>query len=483
MKRNFNRTKIIATVGPASQSEVKLKRLIKAGVDVVRINFSHGSYHEYAEVIKTVAKLNEELGLNVGIMADLQGPKIRIGEIKDGVIVLREKQEIMLTTKPCIGDIKCLYINYEKFPRDVSPGERILLDDGKLELKVIYTNKKDKVKAKVIYGGKLSSNKGVNLPNTGISMPCLTDKDLKDLQFALKHDVNWIALSFVRSAGDIKELKKIIAKRKKASRVIAKIEKPQALRDIDNIIEETDAVMIARGDLGVEVPIEQIPGIQKTLIKKSIRASKPVIIATQVMENMINHPTPTRAEITDVANTVYDGADALMLSGETSVGKYPVKVIETISKVIDSIEDNEEIYMDVEGKNKWNNYPDPKSKSFIADAVCYNAATLSVKVQARAMICMTMSGYTAFKTTSYRARTKTFVFTENRFLLNTLSLVWGARGLFYNKFISTDGTIRDVINILKKEGYLRKGDVAINTASMPLGEKGTTNMLKVSVVE
>jgi len=456
MKRNFNRTKIVATVGPASRSRADLEKLVRAGADLFRINFSHGSHEEYAKVIEYINEINVKLNTNVGILGDLQGPKIRIGEIEGSHVILKDGSEVTISTKEHIGSKDSIFITYKQFPKDVKAKDSILLDDGKIELEVIRTNKKDMVKAKVIYGGALSSRKGVNLPNTRISLPCLTEKDKNDLKFALKHELNWIALSFVRSAKDIKELRKIIDKSKKQCKIVAKIEKPQALEDIGNILEETDAIMIARGDLGVEVPMEDLPGIQKELVEKCIKASKPVIIATQVMENMIGNPSPTRAEVTDVANAVYDGADAVMLSGETSIGRFPIKVIETISKIIDKVEDDENIYLSYEGRNKWDNLPVEDSKTFLSDAICYNAAALSVKVQARAIIGMTKSGYTAFKTSSYRPRAKIFIFTENRFLLNILSLVWGAKGVYYNKFVSTDQTIKDVKNILKKEGYLKK---------------------------
>lgn len=483
MKLIFNRTKIIATLGPASSSRKILLELIKAGVDVFRINFSHGSYEEYAKLIKTIEEINDKYKINTGIMADLQGPKIRIGEIGNGNITLNEGDEITITTAHCVGNKEKIWINYDRFPKDVKKGEIILLDDGKMSLEIINSDKKEKVRTRVIYGGILSSRKGVNLPNTLVSLPCLTDKDLKDLDFAVKNNINWIALSFVRSATDVEQLKKIIIKNKSEAKVIAKIEKPIAVSNIDSIIEVSDAIMVARGDLGVEIPLEEVPSVQKNIVQKCVRASKPVIVATQIMEHMIDHPNPTRAEATDVANVVYEGADALMLSNETSIGKYPVKVVETIEKILDCVEKDESNYLNYEGKNKWGNLPDPHSSTFMSDVICYDACAISVKLNARAIIGMTVSGYTAFKISSFKPRTKIFIFSSNRFLLNTLSLVWGVRAFYYDKEISTDNTFFDVQKILKQKGYLRKGDIVVNTASMPLKARLTTNMLKVSKIK
>lgn len=472
----YNKTKIIATVGPASSSEKILEKMIRGGVDVFRINFSHGSYDDMKKIISSIRKLNKKLNTNIGILADLQGPKIRIGKVKNSRIELKEGKTISIVTKECMGDEARLCINYTHFPSDVSAGEQIRINDGKFLLEVISTNKKDLVKAKIIYGGMLSSNKGVNLPDTKISLPCLTEKDSKDLNFALEHEVEWIGLSFVRSVTDVVDLKKKIKEKHKHARVIAKIEKSEALKEIDNIIDLADGIMVARGDLGVELPMEQVPLIQKMLVEKCIKASRPVIIATQMMESMIENFSPTRAEVNDVANAVLDGADAVMLSGETSVGKFPVKVIETMQKIISRVEQEEIIYFR-------EHPPVLQTQTFISDSICYNASVMARQAKVSAIVTMTNSGYTAFRISSHRPRANIFVFTDNHVLLTTLSLVWGVRRFYYNKYESTDKTMEDLKNFLKKEGLVKTDDLLINTASMPLIEKGRTNMLRLSHVE
>jgi pyruvate kinase len=472
----FNRTKIVATIGPASSSKQALKDLIMAGVDVCRINFSHGSYEDHLQVIKNIKEINKELWVHTAILADLQGPKLRIGVVENDRAELINGNEIIITTEKMIGNAEKVYITYPQFPQDVRPGEIVLLDDGKLTLRVIETDGKKEVRCHIVHGGILSSKKGVNLPNTKVSLPCLTEKDLADLDFALENNVEWIGLSFVRSASDIIELKNIISLNNKSTRVVAKIEKPEALDDIDNIIRETDAVMVARGDLGVEVPMESVPLAQKMMVRKCLKAAKPIIIATQMMETMITNPTPTRAEVNDVANSVMDGADAIMLSGETSVGKFPVKVIETVSKIITNIETHGGIFnSEIE--------PDFNMNRFTTDSICHSACHLAENINARAIITMTHSGYTAMKISSYRPKSSIFVFTSNHSLLNTLSLIWGVRGFFYDKYISTDHTIADIKYILRREGFLKQGDYFINIASMPITEKGKTNMMKLSYVE
>ena len=477
MKKIQSKTKVVATLGPASSSKEILLDLILAGVDVCRINFSHGSYDDYAKVISTIREINEENGYNVAILADLQGPKLRIGQVEDNAIHLAEGNEVLITTKECIGTPERLYINYTQFPLDVEPDETILIDDGKIVLTAKTSNKKDEVLATVLHGGNLSSKKGVNLPNTRISLPSLTEKDLSDLDFALKHDVEWIGLSFVRKVSDIIELKEIINRQGKSTRVVAKIEKPEAVNDIDNIIEEADAIMVARGDLGVEVPMENVPLIQKMLVEKARLAHKPVIIATQMMESMITNYNATRAEVNDVANSVMDGADAVMLSGETSVGKYPVRVIQIVQRILSKVEDFEGIY------HKSIQYSKEKRTRMITDAICYNAVNMADQTEAAAIVAMTHSGYTAFHISSFRPKSAIYIFTGNRSLLNTLSLVWGVKGFFYDKMISTDHTISDIKNLLKNEGYVKTDDLIINVASIPMHEMGKSNMLKLSFVE
>ncbi len=470
------KTKIVATIGPATASKKNLEAIIREGVNVIRINFSHGHYKDHEEVIKRVRQINKEQQIHTALLADLQGPKIRIGEIEGGSVEVNEGDLITFTNQELIGNAKQAYISYKQFPRDVQVDEYLLIDDGKLSLKIIKTDKKSSVTAKFLNGGKLSSNKGVNLPNTKISMPSLTEKDTNDLAFALKHNIEWIGLSFVRSAKDIVELKQLIKKEGKLSQVIAKIEKPEAIEDIDNIIEETDAIMVARGDLGVEVPMEQVPLLQKEIVKKCLRAAKPVIIATQMMESMITSISPTRAEVNDVANAVLDGADALMLSAETSVGKYPIRVIQAMTKIIEQIEESKLIY-------HHEFPPELNEERFISDSVCYNACRLSHRVNSKAIVTMTHSGYTASKISSFRPRAGIFAFTGNHSLLNKLSLVWGVQGFYYDKFVSTDHTISDIKFLLKKEGIVVEKDLIINIASMPINEKGQSNMLKLSYVE
>ncbi len=468
------KTKIVATLGPASNSHKVLKQMFKEGVNVCRLNFSHGSHEDHLKNIHLIRKLNEETGLNVAILGDLQGPKIRTHIMEDGVL-LKKGDELVIVTDEIIGTKEKFSINYKRLPKDVKAGETILLDDGKIIMEVLSTDGKE-VKVKVVNGGILSSKKGVNLPNTKISMPSMTDKDKADIEFALDHNVDWIALSFVRSARDLIELKHIIAKRKVKTKIIAKIEKPEALNDIDDIIAETDALMVARGDLGVEVPYQNVPLIQKMLINKCRLNAKPVIVATQMMESMIENMTPSRAEVNDVANAVLDGADAVMLSGETSVGKHPIEVIKTMTKIVTEMETSESIYNKEE-------FPEKNQDRFITDSICFNAVRLAQRTETNAIITMSYSGYTAFKIASQRPTAPVFVFTSNREILTQLNLIWGVQAFFYDKTVSTDHTIFDIKYIMKKKSYLKKGDLVINIASIPLEESGRSNMLKLSYVD
>lgn len=472
----MKRTKIVATIGPASAPKAVLKEMISEGVDVVRLNFSHGAYEVHEEVIRNVRAIDAEMGSNTAILADLQGPKLRIGMVKDNGVELVKGATIVITTKELEGTAQRVSTNYVSFPADVQPGEAVLLDDGKLHLEVVRTNGIDEVECVVKHGGILSSRKGVNLPNTKISLPCLTEKDLADLDFALEHNVDWIGLSFVRSARDIIELKNIIKDREKHSRVVAKIEKPEAIDDIDEIVQETDALMVARGDLGVEIPMERVPLVQKMLIDKCIHNSKPVIVATQMMESMITSFTPTRAEVNDVANAVLDGADAVMLSGETSVGKFPVEVIRNMARIIREVEIHDHIYYHEEAPAESN------EDRYISDSICYNACRLAKRVDARAIVTMTFSGYTGFKVSSQRPRATTFVFTGNRKILTQMNLVWGVKAFYYDKMVSTDHTIADIKYILKKMGHIKEGDLIINIASIPISEQGMSNMVKLTKV-
>ncbi|MGN7203680.1 pyruvate kinase [Pedobacter sp. SAFR-022] len=476
MKPFHSRTKIVATLGPASAKPEVLFSMFNAGLDVCRLNFSHGSQAVHQEVLDTIRSLNEKYDYNVGILADLQGPKIRIGMVQDGGIHLVNGNRTTITTKECIGNEERIYITYETFPQDVKAGEIILLDDGKLQLRVVETNLQDEVVCEVVHGGILTSRKGVNLPNTKVSIPSLTVEDRKNLDFVLENNVEWIGLSFVRTADDIHELKEIIASRGKTAKVVAKIEKPEAIANIDAIIAASDAVMVARGDLGVEMPMEEVPLLQKMIVNKCRAASKPVIVATQMLESMITTPRPTRAEVNDVANSVLDGADAVMLSGETSVGEFPLIVIETMQKIIQNIEQNNyPFYAD--------KYLKSSAETFLSDAVCDSAVFLAKQTKAVGIVSMTLSGYTAYEISSHRPDALIYIFTSNRSLLNSLSLVWGVQGFYYDKFESTDDTIIDVNQFLKDKKLIKKGDVIINTAAIPMERKGKTNMVKITTID
>lgn len=476
VRTHFNKTKIVATVGPASSSRDILRQLVLAGVDVFRLNFSHGSYDEHQKVINHIRDINEELQINTAMLVDLQGPKLRIGVIKGGEIFLEDGKELTITTTPCEGTIDQVYITYPEFPKDVKAGEPVLIDDGKIKLEVISTNREDKVLTRVIHGGTLTSKKGVNLPHTNVSLPCLTEKDLLDLDFALLNEVDWIGLSFVRSVTDIVELKDKIKLKKKQPKVIAKIEKPEAMDEIDNIIDMADGIMVARGDLGVEMPLEQVTLTQKLLVKKCLAASKPIIIATQMMESMINNFSPTRAEVSDVTNSVLDGADALMLSGETSVGKFPVQVISQMTKIIATVEATSYQY------DRDSIPPSNPELKFIYNSIFYNACKMSAQANAKGIITMTHSGYSAFRIASQRPKASIFVFTDNKNLLNAMSLVWGVRTFYYDKYESTDQSIADTIELLKEQGFLMKDEVVINIASVPIYSRGKANMIKLGIV-
>lgn len=475
MKKTNRKTKIVATIGPVTSSREQLVALHQAGVNAFRLNFSHSTHEAHLAIIEATQSINEELNSNISLIADLQGPKLRIGTLENGVVVLEEGDFIKVTSEEVIGTKELIHVTYPSLAKDVKPGEQILIDDGKICLEVVETDHDKTVTCTVIEGGVLSSKKGFNLPNTRTSVTSLTEKDRNDLDFILEQPVNWIALSFVRTAKEILELKEIIHQRKSQARVIAKIEKPEAVKNIDSIIRAADAVMIARGDLGVEVPMEEMALVQKLIIQKCIAHARPVIIATQVMESMLEMSRPTRAEITDVANGVFDGADCIMLSGETSVGKYPIKVVETIDRIIRRTEQESRIY------NK-ELLPNRESPTFLSDAICYNACRIANDVNASCICAMTYSGYTGFMLASYRPKADVYVFTSNKFLLNTMSIVWGTSSYYYDRFVSTDESIDDVIRFLKQEHMVDMGDVVINTGSMPIHGRGRTNMIKLTLV-
>ncbi len=471
------RTKIVATLGPATSEKSVLKDMLEAGVNVFRVNFSHADYEDVTERIKMIRELNAEFGYAAAILADLQGPKLRVGKMKEEVVVNPGDKIVFATGKEFKGTASRVYMNYEQFPRDVKPGERILLDDGKLMFEIVSTNKKNEVVAKVIQGGPLKSKKGVNLPNTKISLPALTEKDIKDAIFACSLEVDWFALSFVRNAEDLMELQELIKKHSDHKiPIIAKIEKPEGVENIDKIVAYCDGLMVARGDLGVEIPAQEVPLIQKQLVLIAKKARIPVIIATQMMETMITSLTPTRAEVNDVANSVMDGADAVMLSGETSVGNYPVQVIEKMTQIIKSVENSPLIKVP-------HDPPHVKTNRYITKAVCFHAAIMANEIKAKAICTLTNSGYTAFQISAWRPEANILVFTSNHRILSQLSLLWGVKAFFYDKFASTDETIEDINKIAQDNGYAEKGDFMINLASMPIANRGMVNTLRISEIK
>lgn len=472
--KHSQKTKIVATIGPASSSKEALLMLVKEGVDVFRLNFSHGTHEDHLKVINNLTEIIETYDIPVGILADLQGPKLRVGEIEGGSLELLKGDVLTFVPEPCLGNRERIYMSYESFAQDVNVGERVLVDDGKLVLEVIEI-KGQKVKLEVKHGTSISSKKGVNLPETKVTLPSLTEKDLKDLEFILTQPVNWIALSFVRHVKDILELKAIIEERSHYAKVIAKIEKPEAVKHLKAIVNATDAVMVARGDLGVEVPMEKLPAIQKDIIKRCLQKAKPVIVATQMMESMIENPSPTRAEITDVANAVLDGADAVMLSGETSVGAHPDLVVKAMNKIIHEAENHYELI----GKRP---KPNKTSVTYYSDTICLTAAKIAEDIKAKAILGITVAGYTAFRVSSYRPKTSIYIFSSVRPMLGTMNLVWGVRAFYYDKFSSTDETIEDLCKILQDKKLLKDGDVIINTMSMPLNKRFRTNTLKITIV-
>lgn len=473
-KNSYNKTKIVATVGPASNNKEMLLALAREGVDVFRLNFSHGSHDDHQKVVNFVREINKEYGFQIALLQDLQGPKIRVNEVEDGTIINRGEQ-IIITTNQLKGTASIVSTSYEGLPKDVKSGDMVLIDDGKIELKVKEV-KGVEVVCEVIYGGPLKSRKGINLPFTKVSAPSLTEKDVIDLEFGLKNNVEWVALSFVRKPKDIEFIRSIIDSRKSTTKIVAKIEKPEALENIDAIIQATDAVMVARGDLGVEILMEEVPMVQKMLVEKCNKYSKPVIVATQMMESMIENPRPTRAETNDVANAIIDGADAVMLSAETAAGKYPLEVIRSMVRTINSVERQAPIFFRFKDV-------DAHAPFFINDSVILAACKLAKDVGAKAIVSLTNSGYAAFKSSSHRPNCNIFVFTGNRSILNTMNLVWATRSYYYEKNESTDATIADVADMLKRDGHVKTGDIFISLASMPIQERSRTNMLKVNIVK
>src|SRR6056300_1723584 len=472
----IKKTKIVATLGPASASDEIIEKMILAGVNVFRINFSHADYKDVSDRIKMIRRVDKKLNVNTAILGDLQGPKLRVGKIEEGAFVNPGDKVLFSTDTPFEGNAQKAYMNYQNFPKDVSQGERILLDDGKLIFEVTSTNKKNEVEAVVIQGGAFKSNKGVNLPNTKISLPALTEKDIKDAKFIFTEDIDWIALSFVRFSQDLIDLQDLMKKHcDRRIPIISKIEKPEAIENIDKILAYSDGLMVARGDLGVEIPAQEVPLIQKRLVLLAKKARIPIIIATQMMETMIDSLTPTRAEVNDVANSVMDGADAVMLSGETSVGKYPVEVIEKMSSILRAVEHSELIQVPLTP-------PVNLSRRYVTKSVCYHAAIMANEMKTTAIATLTNSGYTAYQISAWRPSAHILVFTSNKRILTQLNLLWGVKAFYYDSVVSTDQTIADLNEIARKAGYVTQGDTIINLASMPLKEKGMVNTLRVSTI-
>ncbi|NDC78782.1 MAG: pyruvate kinase [Chitinophagia bacterium] len=473
-----HRTKIVATVGPACDTYDKLLALVRAGVNVFRLNFSHGSHEDKARIIEHIRRINATEPVNIAILGDLQGPKLRVGEIEGNALEVKAGDILTFTNEKVVGTLEKIYVSYPNLAGDVKLGNTIMIDDGKIEVVVVDITREGDVKVQVRMGGILSSKKGINLPDTKISLPALTEKDLADLEFIVAQKLEWVALSFVRSVKDIVIIKSKLQERNSKTKVIAKIEKPEALTNIREIILESDGIMIARGDLGVELPVEQVPLIQKQIIRKCLHRAKPVIVATQMMESMMERTKPNRSESTDVANAVLEGADAVMLSGETATGNHPALVVETMKKIILEVERNEYRFNREEDLK-----PLPHSPTFLSDAVCYNACKLAEDTEAEALIGMTQSGYTAFMLSSYRPKSILYIFTKERTLVNQLSLSWGVRAFFYEEEESIDDIVADQLTILKHRGFLKTGDVVVNTGSIPVELHLPTNMIKVTKVD
>jgi len=472
----FKKTKIIATLGPASSSKEMIKKLIKSGVDVLRVNFSHATHDEVERIVDDVNDLRKELGSNVTLLGDLQGPKIRIGELENDIELKKNQSLSICSNLSESNGIDKIFISYPSFAKDVKPGENILVDDGKLIFKVISTNKKDTVDIKVVQEGVLKPRKGVNLPNTKISQPALTEKDIDDAKFAIKKSFDWIALSFVRSKKDVLQLRELIeSKCDYHIPIISKIEKPQAIEKIDSIIKVSNGIMVARGDLGIEIPAEEVPLNQKKIVAKCKKRGIPVVIATQMMESMIDSLTPSRAEVNDVANSVMDGADAIMLSGETSMGKYPCEVVKKIGDIIHGVEDSPLIKIPVD-------LPEIKSDRLITKSICKNAATIANEIGASAICTLTNSGYTGWQISSWRPSALVIVFTSNKKILTQMNLLWGVKGVYYNNFESTDKTVEEVNSLALENKYIKKGDFVINLAAMPIYEKGQVNTLRITKI-
>ncbi len=477
MLSSARRTKIVCTLGPSSNTLEGIENLYRAGMNVVRINFSHGSHEDHAKTIGYVREIARKYEYSIPVLMDLQGPKIRVGQMKDGAQIIKEGSLVKLTSEEVIGDASLIPIDYPNLAEDATEGNQILIDDGLMELRIIKNSEKDLV-AKVVVGGLLKSRKGVNLPDVDISMSSITEKDKEDLEFGLEIGVDFVAMSFVRSARDVQDVISRIRAKGSNTALIAKIEKPEAVHVIDEIIEEADGIMVARGDLGIEIPSEQVPLVQKKIIERCRMAGKPVITATQMLDSMIVNPRATRAESSDVANAVMDGTDAVMLSGETAAGKYPVEAVKTMSKIIKSIEDNSSaIYYSLKYRK-----PDWKEKQVI-ESLAYSCVTIADNVDAKAISTITHSGNTARRIAKFRPKVPIIAFTESRTVRRQLNLVWGVQSVRLDEIFDTDLSVKMMEDYLVKDGLVNKGDRIIIATGMPLAKRGRTNMIKVSTIE
>jgi pyruvate kinase len=468
------RTKIICTIGPASSTPTILEQLIRTGMNVARLNFSHGTQAEHEKAIKNLRRLTDLLERPLAILQDLAGPKIRVGLLKDGAVQLKSQAIFTLTSRDVPGDENEVSITYPDLPQEVRPGDTLLLNDGSLELKVLETTSTN-IKCRVIVGGKLSSHKGINFPTSAIKAPSLTEKDKEDLKFGIQHGIDYVALSFVRSALDVLEARRFIQQHGANIPIIAKIEKHEALKNIDEIIGVVDGVMVARGDLGVETPLESVPLVQKMLIKKSNKLGKPVITATQMLRSMVDSPRPTRAEVTDVANAILDGTDAIMLSEETASGNYPVQAVEMMVKIAEDAETG----FPYETRTRRS---DAKVIKSLPEAVSYAACNLAVDVGATVVITCTQSGNTARMVAKHRPRQTILAPTPIEATYRQLALVWGVIPILSGEMKSTDDMIEKVILAALKSRLARLGEKVVITAGVPVGVSGTTNLIKVKVL-
>lgn len=470
------RTKIVCTIGPSTKTLEKIEQLYLAGMNVARINFSHGCHEDHTRIISYIRKVARKHRYAIPVLMDLQGPKIRVGKMKEGGQIIAPGNLLKLTPEDIPGTSEVIPIDYSSLPNDVETGSRILIDDGLLELQVVKVNSRDVV-AKVVVGGEIKSRKGVNLPGVKISMPSLTRKDIEDLEFGLTQDVDYVAMSFVRSARDIQEVISRVRAGGSQAGIIAKIEKPEALDLLDEIIEESDGIMVARGDLGIEIASERVPEVQKTIIEKSRVAGKPVITATQMLDSMIINPRPTRAESSDVANAVLDGTDAVMLSGETAAGRYPLEAVATMDKICRTIEKNSNgIYYSLDYRK-----PDWKEKQVI-ESLAYSCVTLAENVDAKAISTITHSGNTARRIAKFRPKVPIVAFTESLKVRRQLNLVWGVSSVKIEQIFDTDRSVKMMEDYLTENGIVGSGDRVIIATGIPIAKRGRTNMIKVSTI-